>query len=122
MDPLVPMADISATEGYPTATDPSRPPSPESLSKIAAKIARFLQLQPSKSERDTIVNIYGIIWSFYDDNPPAPEAFVSGDVFNMNLTTDTSSLFDLVKNAAREEDWKDVVSHGMHLALSWTGL
>jgi hypothetical protein len=46
-----------------------------------------------------------------------PEGFVSREVFLKNMKCkDASGFSDLVRKAARENNWNDVLNHGMHLA------
>jgi hypothetical protein len=86
---------VGRAEGDLGATD-SRLPSLELLSKLAGE----LQDLDSSSEMD-LVDICSTFRTLY-----GTIALVSKD---------------FVK-AVREKDWKDVVSHGTHLALRWTSL
>jgi hypothetical protein len=116
-DPPGPMEDVAATEGIPTAMD-TRLPSPELLSELAEE---FQDLK-YPCDRD-LVHIYFALRSLYRTAPPVPKDFVSPNVFDKNITSrNVSDLLHLVKMAVREKDWKDVVSHGMHLALRWNCL
>ncbi|KAI0255372.1 hypothetical protein BJV78DRAFT_761238 [Lactifluus subvellereus] len=124
-DPPLPVEDVAteefattervaSTEDDRTATNP-RPgsPSPELLSIVAHEL-RFI-------DDDNPVILYLIhynlrlVW----DNTPAAESLVSREVFLRNASRKQASGFlDLVKKAAREKNWRDVI---LHDAL-WTEL
>ena len=120
--PLLPVEGIATTaesvvriEGDRTATN-SRPgsPSPELLSSLAHEM-RFI------SDNDpgilyVIDNSILRVWETISES--APGSLVPRDVFVRNAPRkQASGFFDLAKKATREKDWKDVILHGMLLAL-----
>jgi hypothetical protein len=106
----VPTNDVVATEGFSTMegiartrgdamiTD-AKPSSAELLSKMAQDLWDLRD--PSNWDLIYLTNL--------------------SEVFYENVTgKNVSDILDLLKKGVREEDWKDMVTHGRHLAVRST--
>jgi hypothetical protein len=106
---------VAKTEGDLAVMNP-RLPSYKLLLELAEE---YKDLDPL-SHKDLALrlgNIYSTFRGLYKNSPPIPEDFVPLKVFEKNITGRDAELLDLLKRAMRENDWKDVVTHGMHLPL-----
>ena len=118
--PPLPVEGVAATaesvariEGDCTASN-SRPgsPSPELLSTLVHGMRYVYNDDPG-----ILSVIHNNIQTILE-TISAPGSLVPRDVFLRNASRKQASGFlDLVKKAVREEDWKDVILHGMLLAL-----
>jgi hypothetical protein len=116
----VPVNDdtISAIGISPTmTTSESRLPSLE----LPLRVKKFMERSGSKgcSVLHTLVASHYCDFHTSGTGDPQDTGIVTLDVFMKNVTSKKASDFhQLVNDAVTEEDWKNVITHGMHLALS----
>jgi hypothetical protein len=107
----------STTSGDPTATNP-RFFTDEMLTVIARDVMKLLYKHPDDPD---LAIIHWFLLGHFSDGTGVPKGFVSQEVLAKNINgRDVSDVVELAKKAVKSktnEDWKDVIAHGMDLTL-----